>query len=143
MSDRKDCIHPNPPNSQTRNHQPTDPPTPDSLGPPAAIREALLWRFENPLLPMLLRRFGEALFDTVDELGKFGPDPDRNGLTRPALQAAARDLSHTARDLAEIALTADASTLAPTDCDLARVARTWSARATTLAAEIHQATGLG
>jgi hypothetical protein len=143
MSDQRDCIHPTPPKSPASGDPPTDPPTPDRLGPPAAIREALLWRFESPLLPLLLRRFGEALFDTVDELGQFGPDPGRRGLTRPALAAAARDLFHTARDLAEIALAADTSTLTPTDFDLARAARTWSARATTLAAEIHQATGSG
>lgn len=143
MSDQRDCIHPTSPKSPASGVSPTEPPTPDPLGPPAAIREALLWRFENPLVPLLLRRFGEALFDTVDELGQFGPDSDRRGTTRPALQAAARDLFHTARDLAQIALTADTSTLTPTDFDLARSARTWSARATTLAAEIHQAAETG
>lgn len=135
MSDQRDCTHPTPRTIST---------TPGAeLGPPAAFREALLWRLENPTATLLLRRFGEVLFEIVDEAGQFGPDPDAHGLTRPALHAAAHDLFHTARDLSEVALSGEASTLGPPDTALAHQAEVWAARVTTLAAEIRRAAGSG
>lgn len=116
---------------------PQDPP--GDLGEPAALREALLARFERPEDVAALHRLGALLFELVNESGQWGPR--RAGLpqaspTRLCLRAASVDLFHVARDLAALAADRFESALDAEDHRLAERAERWAASATTLAAAI-------
>lgn len=119
---------------------PSRPGAPSSdLGEPAALREALLARFERPEDVAALRRLGAMLFELVDESGQWGPR--RHGVvevspTRLCLRAACADLFHVARDLAAVAADRFESDLVGEDHRLAEQAERWAAGVTRLAAAI-------
>jgi len=112
---------------------------PDDLGEPAALREALLARFERPEDVAALRHLGGLLFELVNESGQWGPRsagvPEASP-TRLCLRAASVDLFHVARDLAAIAADRFESELDGEDHRLAERAERWAASVTTLAAAI-------
>jgi len=112
---------------------------PADLGEPAALREALLARFERPEDVAALRRLGALLFELVNESGQWGPR--RAGVpavspTRLCLRAASVDLFHVARDLAAVAADRFESELDGEDHRLAEQAERWAASTTRLAAAI-------
>lgn len=112
---------------------------PADLGEQAALREALLARFERPDDVAALRRLGALLFELVNESGQWGPRTlgvPESSPTRLCLRAASTDLFHVARDLAAVAADRFESALDPADHRLAEQAERWAASATHLAAAL-------